>query len=228
MLLGTLVQARVALLSPEPDSSYVMHTEILQSVVQQALNSSLVDSNSTDGCNLMPSLTDSLVDVMQRRGIRFSYRGTRCKPHTNEELQRLFYNTITSNCVTLAKVNVSGEESGSQEVLVAKTNSNCVQRMTMAPECFENGAFCAMSTKIKDLGYGYFPRFAISIECGGWRSNNREQGSRCMSVGHGRSYTLLKRVPNRCDEEGKEVWDEVYPRQEVNVACSCIRIPYSL
>lgn len=222
MLLATMIQAGMA----APLSSDYNNTSILESIIKQAVSTSLTDTNSTKDCNITSSLTKNLISIMQNRGIELNYRGN-CTPQTSEKLQSLFLGYYyRSPCVTLTKVNMPGED-GDKEVFVVTTTSDCVNNLRLSPRCFPfpGKAHCTTSTKIEylsHLGEDYFPRFIASVECEGCKRGDQEcLQSGCGYVNHRRSYYLLKRVPNRCDEDGRDVWEIDQERRKVNVACSC-------
>lgn len=201
-------------------------SKILESIVQQAVNSSLPGPNSTDGYDLTSSLTNRLLSIMHNRGVELRRK---CKPQSNENLRHQFLETNLKNkCVTLTSVNVSRNK----EVFAVTTMSDCITSQRMSPECFpdRSEAHCSTRINITDLshlGDDFFPKFVVSVSCGGCRGkdirNSREcQQAKCGYTEHFRSYKLLKRVPNRCDVHGSEVWEGDKELQKVNVACSCL------
>lgn len=224
MLLAVLI--REAILVPLPFHS--TESEILEYIVKQAVNTSLSGDHSSRNHNLISSLTYNLIEILDSYGVELAYRQGRCRHQSSETLQQLFLQSMNPDCISLAKLLVPGEN-GKEEVFMITTNSSCSTELRMDSQCFPIGkeAYCSTSTHIQylDLGEDYFPQFVVSVQCGGCKSNDTEcldLNNRCWYRNHSVEYSLLKRVPDECDENGRELW-EVEPGNEVNVGCSCMQ-----
>ena len=224
MLLATMIQTTFSL--PLPNRSNI---SVWNSIVEEAVEASLPLNRSHD-CNLTSVLAQRIVEIIHSRGIEVS--PTRCRPRTSEDMRILFMRERDrSKCVTLTRVLVPGLENSGREVFVATTNSSCLPYMKMSNVCFEDKPRCSMSTDIRyinTLSEDYFPRFELGVQCAGCRESDTdclEANDMCAFGEHIQAYRLLRRDPERCDENGLERW---IPDQDnlryINVGCSCYQV----
>lgn len=214
-----------------PLASNTDNREVLELVVEKAVNYSL--SSFSSSSNLSIILTHKIFEIMQSEGIQISLKEKKCKPQLGTKLKELFHNHLyISNCVSLTKVSLPilhTEHQKEEDVYIVTTNSSCLTSVRMDTQCFpfRQKAFCETSTVVTNLNLGedYFPRFVSNMQCSGCR--HADEDSSCNGCGykeHRVIYKLLKRVPDLCDETGREVWQVDHVQRWVRAACSCYQL----
>lgn len=199
VFLSTMIPASLPF--PIPQNRVDNTTEVLMSVVQEAVNTSSLTSFNL--INLTSSLTNRLVQIIQEKGIKLSYESEKCFPQTSEYLQKRFKSDINLDGVTLTSINM--------------TKNGCSEEVSIATPDPAEPSSTSVIGYFSEFSDDYFPRFSVGVKCSSM-CDSEDTGSYCeCTSGY---YRLLKRKSG-CDDDGREVWERENVERTITIACGC-------
>jgi len=205
----------------------VNNTAVLSQVINKAVNDSLTTLGSSTA-NLSTVLVSQILQEMLSKGIQLTYIKKSCQAQQASKLAELFYSQRGLNCVTLSKLNLP-RVVHERDTYIVTSDNNCLITMEQDPVCFpqDRKALCGTNTStrfLENFNDDHFPRMVSELRCSGCKW---ERGHSCQTCGyfqHEETFRLLKRVPNECDEDGKEKWIIDNQTVTVGIGCSCLGV----
>ncbi len=208
-------------------------TKLLKDIIEKTVNRTEL-KNYDLPTNFTSLMVDGFTQVLQDSGVELRQKGKICTPQSKSKLENDFFlaNRNKLDCIGLTKMAIPTAYIDEDVFVVTTDSKYCHYNIEQDRDCFPSNreAYCSTKTNITSFfnhGADYFPKFSIGLECQGCADHDidclEQQESTCGYRKHSVHFRLLRRVWDKCDENGVELWEVDGVRRQVNAACSCYK-----